>query len=924
MPSTPASRVFSSLTHCLSFLNSNPFLLHLSLVYAQTMFKKTKTFSHLSFLKHCLRLHVIPKGFQITHSPANKSDSKLVSNTDRITRFASRSLMSANIKSLNRRLVSIDMKLVTEKGDLCSLSPPPILPLIKQIVHTHNQLTYHNCKDVKDRKLSRLLGPHSLPPSEPSVHTLTAHGGPSHDTGSHSANPVEVPNFVDYLVQCIPPSLPLTDSERSVLSKGLKFVPQKAHAGKYQTLVDVERFSRTLRWMGVFGHVPRRQIPTDTFNSLFENKVSDNVPPEKLPDLEYFLSKVHREIKGLVSRPLRNSNLSVQEAAALRSLRNRQDIIIKPADKGGAVVVWRRDLYLQEAHRQLDNTTTYTALPQPSLPADSKLISDTVKTAIKSGSLPQTANLLIKRVPRQPTFYLLPKIHKANTPGRPIVSAVNCPTEHLSQYLDTVFQPIVQSLPSFIKDTTDTLRLLDDFNEAPPFHPNLLFTMDVCSLYTSIPHADGLKALTFFLNKRSLQQPPTQVLVRLAELVLTLNTFEFDGQIFQQNSGVAMGTKMGPSFACLFMGFLEHGIQSTYPGPHPELYRRYIDDGIGATSLSEHQLRDYISFVNDFHPSIDYTFDISSSTVAFLDMHISIHNDTFLTSVHYKPTDAHAYLHFQSSHPSSTINGIPFSQLLRLRRLCADPADFEEKAVEMCRFFTNRLYPQADVDLALHKVSQISRLEALQPRGDSEIDERPTLVLTHHPHNLPVRRIILSNWHILQQSSSVGDIFRLPPLLAYRRDTNLRDLLVRSTVARPTQTPPGSFPCPKPLCPTCPHLIPSAFLQGPKCVQKITRSFSCNNFNLVYAITCTVCPKVYIGETGRTLDTRFREHLADVRHNRNSPVAKHFNSVGHSVAAIRVRGLWQMRGTTIDRKLMESHLIRRLGTYTPDGLNLKL
>ena len=54
--------------------------------------------------------------------------------------------------------------------------------------------------------------------------------------------------------------------------------------------------------------------------------------------------------------------------------------------------------------------------------------------------------------------------------------------------------------------------------------------MDVKSLYTVIPHRDGLEALKFFLNKRTLLEPSTSTLIRLAELVLTLNNFSFDGE----------------------------------------------------------------------------------------------------------------------------------------------------------------------------------------------------------------------------------------------------------------------------------------------------------------------------------------------------------------------------------------------------------
>ena len=93
--------------------------------------------------------------------------------------------------------------------------------------------------------------------------------------------------------------------------------------------------------------------------------------------------------------------------------------------------------------------------------------------------------------------------------------------------------------------------------------------MDVKSLYTGtvIPHRDGLKALKFFLNKPTRLEPSTTTLIRLAELVLTLNNFSFDGERYQQISGVAMGTKMGPSYANLFVGYVEEQIFKQYTDP---------------------------------------------------------------------------------------------------------------------------------------------------------------------------------------------------------------------------------------------------------------------------------------------------------------------------------------------------------------------
>ena len=107
---------------------------------------------------------------------------------------------------------------------------------------------------------------------------------------------------------------------------------------------------------------------------------------------------------------------------------------------------------------------------------------------------------------------------------------------------------------TYTKDSTHALNLIEDTNRNQNFEPKYLFTMDVTSLDTCIPHSDGLKALQYFLNDRTTLYAPTGTLIRLAECVLNKNTFCFKNEVFSQMSGVAMGTQMGPSYACLFMG----------------------------------------------------------------------------------------------------------------------------------------------------------------------------------------------------------------------------------------------------------------------------------------------------------------------------------------------------------------------------------
>ncbi|OXA40054.1 hypothetical protein Fcan01_25140 [Folsomia candida] len=254
----------------------------------------------------------------------------------------------------------------------------------------------------------------------------------------------------------------------------------------------------------------------------------------------------------------KKSNLSANELRAIKTLSSRNDIVIRKADKGGSTVVWRRDLYISEALSQLNNPQFYDKLDDDPTPSYQKVVSTTINNFISSGDLPVFAQRLIQKSPRCSQFYLQPKIHKPGYPGRPIVSTVSCPTSLISAFVDTVLQPLVALTPSYLKDTTDFLICLNDFVlSSPSDNPVFLITSDVNQLYTVIPHADGLIAAKFFFDLRSVNDPPTYVLIRLLELVLTLNAFDFNSEFYSQISGVAMGTRAGPSYACSFLAYQE-------------------------------------------------------------------------------------------------------------------------------------------------------------------------------------------------------------------------------------------------------------------------------------------------------------------------------------------------------------------------------
>ena len=117
------------------------------------------------------------------------------------------------------------------------------------------------------------------------------------------------------------------------------------------------------------------------------------------------------------------------------------------------------------------------------------------------------------------------------------------PTENISQFVDYWLQPHTKLLQSYLKDTNQFISEIEQLTI--PLNSTMV-TIDVKSLYTNIPHNEGIKAcLAAFisLERTNPQQPPAEILTNL-EIVLKNNTFEFNNKCYKQLYSTAMGTKL--------------------------------------------------------------------------------------------------------------------------------------------------------------------------------------------------------------------------------------------------------------------------------------------------------------------------------------------------------------------------------------------
>ena len=169
----------------------------------------------------------------------------------------------------------------------------------------------------------------------------------------------------------------------------------------------------------------------------------------------------------------KKQNLMVRERASIKSLQLDTTITIKPADKGGAVVVMDTCDYIKEAE-QLSDVKYYKGVSTDLTAEHTARINTYLEGLTLKGEINnKVKRKLITTSSQTPHLYLLPKIHKGVTPppGHPIdiVSANGCATEKISALTDMILRPLVPKTPSYIKDTGHFLQILRKMgNNLPP------------------------------------------------------------------------------------------------------------------------------------------------------------------------------------------------------------------------------------------------------------------------------------------------------------------------------------------------------------------------------------------------------------------------------------------------------------------------
>jgi hypothetical protein len=448
--------------------------------------------------------------------------------------------------------------------------------------------------------------------------------------------------------------------------------------------------------------------------------------------------------------------------------------------------------------------------------------------------------------------------------------------------------------------------------------------MDVKSLYPSIPRRQARDIIRNIFDKQENKEVDTETLLEMMDAVLDNNNFNFNDKCYVQTEGTAIGSKLGRNYACVYMGEWER-ILLEMCSKQPFFYSRYVDDIFGIWTGTEDELKQFHALANNIHPSIQVDLRFSSNKIEFLDVSVSFEKGYLITDVYSKPADKHMYLNRSSSHPESTKHAIPFGLGIRARRICSTEENYRHQRHVVKNNLIKRGYSGYEVEKQLSKVDKLNRSELLKYNKRNNSNRVP-LVLTYSKGLPNIHKILSKHQQLLNKSEQMRNVFKQSPIVAFRRDKNIEDILVHKKHNN-LFFKKGNVcePCGAKKCAICKYILKTDhFNDDNGNVYQIKNYINCKSCNVVYGIFCKICDRiVYVGETGGSLYQRHVLNLSLIRRECNDPVAIHFNSECHNVNNYSIVGIEKLFKNDIYRKYRENLWKKKLNTYAPSGINIR-
>jgi len=402
------------------------------------------------------------------------------------------------------------------------------------------------------------------------------------------------------------------------------------------------------------------------------------------------------------------SNITHGERIALQELKNNSDIILKKTDKSKSIAIQDKDSYIDKINSEhLSDTSTYEEIPTSARlikQLEDKLNAIWTKIS-KRNQLSRNWTDMLKQHNSNPgEFYGLLKDHKkidsnGQFPQRPVVSGINTATEKMSWLIDRTLRCLIDKIPAHLNSEDELISILDKLVVDPD---TSLFSLDVVALYPSIPIDDAIKAIIELAldNKTEVEEYGIHIeeIEEVLKLILNNNIIKFGDKCFIQKKGVAMGNRLAPLVAIIFMHSLEEKARQNHPN-FPKFYKRYIDDCL-CTWNNSCDLDGFLQFINTIHPNIRFTVEKQDKDgwLSFLRSQLKIKNTHIERKYYRKPTSKDIFLHAMSHHSEVIKRNSIINEFRCIDKICSNEIYYKEASNVFKNILLSNGYNQPLID----------------------------------------------------------------------------------------------------------------------------------------------------------------------------------------------------------------------------------
>ena len=429
---------------------------------------------------------------------------------------------------------------------------------------------------------------------------------------------------------------------------------------------------------------------------ILKNGLTHAIPPNRVnkTDILVTFDLIHRMLKNDLKRQsdkgvlktqishLANTYVSSYKASKttihkhkiLKQLSKNTDIVITKPDKGNGVVILNRKDYDNMINDILNDRLKFKKLDHdPTLLREGKLQRYLLKLKKKGFFSDDDYKMVYPTGSSLARVYGLPKTHKVKVKGdklklRPIISSIGTFNYGLAKFLTNKLGDYIPSKYT-VKDSFTFVKNIEELDVRHKF----LVSYDVESLFTNIPLKETIDiAVKLIIENEPQIKINAKELQTLFEFATSLSHFSFNGIIYDQVDGVAMGSPLGPVLANVFMGFHENNWILNYSNDKkPLYYARYVDD-IFCLFHDEKDSEMFLNYLNDQHNNIKFTIEKETEgRLSFLDTKIDKTQGVKPSiSVFRKSTFTGLMINFLSYNPFSYKISVVKSMIHRIYSLC--------------------------------------------------------------------------------------------------------------------------------------------------------------------------------------------------------------------------------------------------------------